>query len=77
MKDETDFSVKLVVLQLDRANTLCMIDSYTVDKCQLIYRAEGNANIVISLVSIQKVIRLPKYDNVALSKDFTKESTHN
>lgn len=74
MKDQFDFSIKLIALQLNNDDSLCVINSYSVDKCQLIYRAEGNANIVISLASLQKIIRLPKYDSAASSKNTTKES---
>lgn len=65
MKDQYDFSVKIIALQLDEGDRLSVTDSYSIDRNQIVYRAEGNANIVLSLVSLQKVIRLPKYDNVS------------
>lgn len=69
MKNQFEFSMKISVLQANTDCTLHVIDLIVLDKNDIQYRAEGNANIVISLPALGKVIRLPKYDRLASSDD--------
>lgn len=75
MKDHLDFSVKISILQVKPDNILHLIESFTIARSELHYRAEGNANIVLSLPTHHKVLRLPKYEQTLYSNDRTKAPT--
>lgn len=73
MKDHLDFTLKIFILQLRNDGTLFVIDTFDIEKHDLRYRAEGNANVVISISSLHKILRLPKYDNSSSSVGAIKE----
>lgn len=73
MKDHLDFTLKIFQLSLRNDGTLYVVDTFTIEKHDLRYRAEGNANIVISVSSLQKILRLSKYDNIPALDDAIKE----
>lgn len=72
MKDHLDFSVKISILQDD---TLQIVESFTIARSELHYRAEGNANIVLSLPRQHKVLRLPKYEQTLYPEERMKLSS--
>lgn len=69
MKDHLDFSVKISILHVKPDDTLQLIESFTIARSELHYRAEGNANIVLSLPTHHKVLRLPKYERTFYSNE--------